>query len=239
MSPRPFLTARWVDLGIVTYAVDPSLVAPFMPPGLEPDVWPAFAGQALVSLVAFDFLDTRVKGIRIPGHVNFPEVNLRFYVRDPRTSDQGVCFIRELVPRHAIAWVAKRIYNEPYQVATMRSRVEEVGEIRRIEHHFTVRGCQSSLIVSGSATRRIPPEGDLARFLTQKLFGFGRDHKGRTLRYRVDHPVWELHDRAVADVNVDFARVYGSAWRILNDARPVSVVLAKGSEVRVDPHRPN
>ena len=74
-------------------------------------------GQTLVSLVGFRFEDTRLAGLPIPGHRRFDEVNLRFYVR--RIADDGsvrraVVFIRELVPRWAIAAVARWIYNEPY-----------------------------------------------------------------------------------------------------------------------------
>src|SRR4051812_2159224 len=88
----PFLTARWSNLCLLTYAVPRALLTPRLPPGLELDTRPGLAdgptadrfapdGPAFVSLVAFDFLDTRVLGVPWPGYRNFPEINLRFYVR--------------------------------------------------------------------------------------------------------------------------------------------------------------
>src|SRR5437868_12171774 len=99
---RPFLTARWSNVFLATYAVPDDLLLPRLPPGLVLD---RRAGQAFVSLVAFDFIDTRVFGIPWPGYRSFPEVNLRFYVRCGE--QRGVVFIRELVSPRLVAWLAR------------------------------------------------------------------------------------------------------------------------------------
>ena len=111
---RPFLTARWEHLVLLNYPCPAALLAPLVPAGTTLDAW---HGQTLVSLVGFRFEDTRLAGLPIPGHRRFDEVNLRFYVR--RVAEDGslrraVVFIRELVPRWAIASVARWLYNEPY-----------------------------------------------------------------------------------------------------------------------------
>src|SRR5262245_26571807 len=116
----PFLTARWSNLFLATYAVPHDLLRPRLPPGLELDIWER---QAFVSLVAFDFLQTRVLGVPWPGYRDFPEVNLRFYVR--HGNQRGVTFIREFVPRRLVAWMARLLYNEPYVAAPMRSQAGE------------------------------------------------------------------------------------------------------------------
>lgn len=232
---KPFLTARWTNLCVITHALEPALVRPWMPPGLEHDELPDLPGKALVSLVAFDFLETRVKGVRVPGHVDFPEVNLRFYVRDPKTGDQGVCFVRELVPRVAIAWVARAVYNEPYRVARMRSSVVGLADRVRVEHQFRFRGSNASVVVEGSLRKRASEEGSRERFLTQRLWGYGTTRLGKRLRYRVEHPVWELHDQVTANVELDYRKMYGAKWGVLGEAAPVSVILAAGSEVSVAP----
>ena len=63
---------------MANYEVDPSLLASRIPAGTELDLED---GKCFVSLVGFMFLDTRVLGMPIPFHVNFEEVNLRFYVK--------------------------------------------------------------------------------------------------------------------------------------------------------------
>jgi uncharacterized protein YqjF (DUF2071 family) len=100
--PRPFLTAQWANVAAVTFAVEPERLLAHLPAGAEID---ELEGAARVSLVAFEFRDTRLLGAKLPRHVNFPEINLRFYIR--YGGQRGVVFIRELVPRAAIASVAR------------------------------------------------------------------------------------------------------------------------------------
>src|SRR4051812_46066231 len=94
---RPLLSAEWRSLAMLNYEVDPQLLARFTPGGTEVDT---FVGRALVSLVGFEFLKARFNGCSAPGLRDFPEVNLRFYVRR-RVENQwrrGVVFIREIAP---------------------------------------------------------------------------------------------------------------------------------------------
>ena len=121
---RPFLTARWEHLVLLNYACPAALLAPLVPAGTTLDPW---LGQPLVSLVGFRFEDTRLAGVPIPGHRRFDEVNLRFYVRrvaEDGTLRRAVVFIRELVPRRAIAAVARWIYNEPYLAVRMGHAID-------------------------------------------------------------------------------------------------------------------
>src|SRR6266699_1116460 len=119
---RPFLPARWSNLAILTWEVPPALLEPHLPAGLELD---RRDGAAFASLVAFDFLDTKVLGVPWPGFRNFPELNLRFYVR--YGNQRGVVFVREFVPKRFVAWAARTLYNEPYRAARMTSLVNDVA----------------------------------------------------------------------------------------------------------------
>src|SRR6476660_7311882 len=121
--PRPFLTARWESLVLLNYACPASLLEPLVPSGTTLDTW---RGQHLISLVGFLFRDTRLLGLAIPFHRTFEEVNLRFYVRRTRSDGtvvRAVVFIRELVPKRAIAAVARALYNEPYLALPMAHRL--------------------------------------------------------------------------------------------------------------------
>ena len=75
---RKFLTARCHDLIIVNYEINPELLDDLMPHGTELDF---HEDRCFISLVGFIFLDTRVLRIPIPFHINFEEVNLRYYVK--------------------------------------------------------------------------------------------------------------------------------------------------------------
>lgn len=219
---------------LVTYAVDAALLMPRLAPGLELDTRD---GRAFVSLVAFDFLNTRVKGVKWPWHVNFPEINLRFYVRRADGGDlrRGVMFVRELVPRPAISVVAKLMYNEPYANARMKSGVTKTGGKIRVEHSWRFGGRGHWLRVEADDEPFTPGEDSVEHFFKEHSWGFGVSRRGRLLTYRVDHPVWRVFPGPRVEMDVDFAACYGAEWGVLNGAEPVSVVLAEGSGVRVWP----
>lgn len=119
MPERRFLRANWINLLMLNYEVDPEILKPHLPPYTILDLWEE---KALVSMVGFRFLDTRVLGIRWPGHANFEEVNLRFYVKyfDGETWKRGAVFISEIVPKRMIALIANNLYKEHYQALPMR-----------------------------------------------------------------------------------------------------------------------
>ena len=229
-----FLTARWSNLILLTYAVPPDLLRHRLPDELELDTRD---GRAFASLVAFDFLETRVLGVAWPGFRNFPEVNLRFYVRDRRGGERGVMFVREFVPQRFVAWVARTIYNEPYAAVPMRSRVDVSGDAISVAHELTVGGRTHAIRASGDAAAVCPAETSDAHFFKEHRWGFGRSRGGRCIRYEVVHPTWECHAVREWSLDLDWAGVYGPEWAVLQDVRPVSVVLAKGSGVRVLPKR--
>ncbi len=229
---RPFLTARWSNLAIITWEVPPALLEPHLPAGLELD---RRGGAAFASLVAFDFLGTRVWGVAWPGLSNFPEINLRFYVR--LGERRGVVFIREYVPRPLVAWAARAIYNEPYLVAPIESTVAgdapAIATMRRLS--WQGRSHTIEAVGSGPAFR---PAGDSdEHFFKEHQWGFGRDRRGRTLAYEVRHPLWDVYPVRSWSVDLDWTHVYGASWSFLSSEKPASVVLAAGSAVSVYPRR--
>ncbi len=226
---RPLLTARWGNLLVVTFPVADRLLEPHLPPGVTID---RLAGRARVSFVAFEFARTRLYGVAIPGHTHFPEINLRFYAR--YGADRGIVFIREFVPRRAVALVARARYNEPYLTIPMQSGTRPSGRDRLLITHQFGPG-PSSVAAEVDARGELPPTDSDEYWLTHQAFGFGRTHRGTARRYRVDHPVWPLHPVRELRVDVDFAGLYGPEWAFLRDAAPSHVTFAAGSEVALYP----
>lgn len=224
-----FLRAAWRRLVLVTYAVEPARLEPWLPPGLTFDLRD---GQAFVSLVAFDFLETKVLGMGWPGLRDFPEINLRFYVREGER--RGVAFVREWVPSHLVAGVARWLYNEPYQAAPMTSSHRVDGDRLIVEHRLSVGGDQT-LRVEADAAPTLPAEDSLEHFFKEHSWGYGTSRRGRLVRYEVQHPRWRTHRVRSLDLAWDWGAVYGAAWADLAGAEPASVVLAEGSPVAVSP----
>ncbi len=177
MTPsHAFLTADWRRLVLLNYDIAPDLLRPFVPSGTTLDLW---RGHALVSVVGFQFLNTRLRGIPLPFHQHFEEVNLRFYVRRDLPGGEcrrGVTFIKELVPRRAVAFVARMFYNEPYQAVPMRSSGEPgapaVSDRIVYEWRLGNRWQRVACGVTGEPT--IPRDDDERTFIAEHYWGYGR-----------------------------------------------------------------
>jgi uncharacterized protein YqjF (DUF2071 family) len=228
--PRPFLTAEWRNLFLATYAVPPSLLKPSLPPGLELDTR---NGDAFVSLVAFQFVNTHVLGVEWPGYRDFPELNLRFYVR--HGGDRGVVFVREIVSLRLVAWLARAIYNEPYRVAPLTSHCHEGEDSQTMEYRLMWAGRAQVLRVTGRKPAFLPDAASVEHFFKEHHWGYGRTRRGQTLRYEVTHPPWEVFPVQSYLIDFDWAEVYGPQWDLLSKAGPMSTVFAVGSAVAVYP----
>ncbi len=227
---KPFLTANWNYLLNVTFPVPPKILADHVPPGVELDVQD---GHAFASVVAFHFLDTRVKGLKIPFHVNFPEINLRYYVK--YNGRRGVVFWRELVPKPAIAWVANGLYNEPYAPARMKVKLEDQQADKVLTHDFRYGGKQHQITARFGMETRVPAEDSIEHYFKEHDIGFGVNHFGKTLSYDVLHPRWAIYRLKSYELNLDYAALYGSQWAFLADTTPVAALVAEGSAVEVYP----
>mgnify|MGYP006143686353 CR=1 FL=1 len=229
----PFLTAQWRWLAMLNYEVDPALLRPLVPAGTELDAW---GGVTYASIVGFMFLDTRVLGIPIPFHRDFEELNLRFYVRrrGPEGWRRGVVFIKEIVPRFAIAAVARVVYGENYVALPMRHRLDiatRTGGTVEYEWRSGGRWCGVRAAVNGPAGPLA--EGSEEEFITEHYWGYARQRDGGTVEYQVEHPRWNVWRAESASLDCDVAALYGPGFAECLSAPPRSALVADGSEIVV------
>ena len=232
--PRPFLTARWESLILLNYVCPTALLEPLVPAGTTLDLW---QGEALVSVVGFLFKDTRLLGTPIPFHRHFEEVNLRFYVlRETPDGElrRAVVFVRELVPRWAIATVARVVYNEPYLAVPMHHHVELAPSTGgTVAYGWRHEGTPYTLRGTAHGPAELATPGSEAEFITEHYWGYPRQRDGGTLEYQVEHPSWRVWTLTDAAFEGPPAPLYGPAFTdVLADA-PHSAFLAVGSEVAV------
>lgn len=213
---------------MANFEVDPSLLASRVPAGTELDL---HEGRCFVSLVGFMFLDTRVLGFLVPFHVNFEEVNLRFYVRREIDGEvrRGVVFIKEIVPRFAIATVARKMYGEPYEAMKM----SHVRSESTVGYSWFRGKNKNRLEVEIDSNLGVPEEGSHGSFIIEHYWGYTKRGEKRTDEYKVEHPKWELFSVKHPKIEVDFGKTYGNEFEFLNDQPLHSVLLAKGSEIAV------
>jgi uncharacterized protein YqjF (DUF2071 family) len=234
MQPRPFLTARWEHLAMLNFEIDPAFLAPYVPAGTELDF---HEGRTFVSLVGFQFRDTRVRGWAIPRHRNFEELNLRFYVRRFVKGElrRGVVFIKELVPRHAVTAVARWVYGENYATHAMRSRVEQAQSSIAVEYAWHAGRRWHRMQVCGAGEPQPAAIGSEERFITEHYWGYTRRSVTVTHEYEVAHPSWNLWSIRHYELDCDAAQLYGTTFARTLSQRPSSVLLADGSPIVVYP----
>ena len=234
---RVFLTAEWRYLAMLNYVIDPAILRPLVPGGTELDFW---EGRTYISMVGFLFQNTRVRGIAIPFHCNFEEINLRFYVR--RKAPDGawrraVVFIREIVPRQAIAYVARVIYNEPYLALPTAHRIEPKSgsetDIKSATYSWKHLGRDHFLKIVTRGKVRPLLEGSEAEFIAEHYWGYTAQRDGSTLEYQVEHPRWRVWDSTLAEFQCDVAALYGQQYVSVLNRSADSAFLAEGSPVGV------
>ena len=235
-----FLTGEWRYLAMVNYQVDPALLLPHVPRGTELDAW---RGTAYLSVVGFLFRRTRVLGLPVPLHRSFEEVNLRFYVRRDAGGEvrRAVTFVKEIVPRRAIALVARWAYNEPYVALPMRHSLERPdhgdGAPGRVRYEWRQPSGTSAVTVESTGVAAAVGAGSEAEFITEHYWGYTRQRDGGTVEYQVAHPRWRIWTVTQAMVEGDLAELYGRRFAEALGGRPSSAFLAEGSAVAV--HRPS
>jgi uncharacterized protein YqjF (DUF2071 family) len=212
---------------MLNYAIDAALLQPFVPAGTELD---QHDGRTWVSLIGFEFNETRLLGHAIPFHQSFEEVNLRFYVR--RESRRGVVFIRELVPKLAVSTIARVAYGERYSCVPMTHRVERGTELTNVEFSWGAGGARCSLAMRTSQTAYLPEDGSLAQFITEHYWGYSI-RSGSTVEYQVEHPQWRVQNADSAKFTGDGAKYYGADFGKILACAPDSAFLANGSAVTV------
>jgi len=232
ITSKVFLTAEWRKLALAQYAVDREILLKYLPPNTELDDW---QGKYYVSLVGFMFIDVKLRGLNIPFHTNFEEVNLRFYVRykDGEEWKRGVVFIKEIVPLPAITFVANTIYKENYQTLPMKHVWIEQEHQLEVDYLWKSNKKWNKFSVTTSSKAQEILIGSEEEFITEHYWGYTKIGANRTSEYGVEHPRWEAYPIKDYSIDVDFGINYGREFAFLSNTKPNSVILAEGSEIRV------
>ena len=214
-----FLKAEWRKLAFANYEINPKLLLPYLPFGTELDLW---EGKCYVSLIGFMFQEVKLLGIKIPFHVNFEEVNLRFYVKrydteEDRENDnykRGVVFIKEIVPKPAITFVANTVYGENYETMKMSHTWIENEDNREVEYRWqkNAKTKINSIYLKTAKNQSEIEEGSETEFITEHYWGYAKQNDKKTNEYEVTHPKWKKYDVLDYKINADFGEIYGKEF---------------------------
>lgn len=227
-----FLKAEWNNLALINYEIDADILKDYLPIGTEIDYW---NGKCYISLVGFMFENVKILGLKIPFHTRFEEVNLRFYVKRFENNEwkRGVVFIKEIVPKPPLTLVANTIYKEHYETLPMFHSVNFERDQKLFTYGWKKQNYKNSFtLITEKELSDIETQSE-AEFITEHYFGYTKTNKG-TYEYEVKHQRWQQYKVKNYFINVDFKGTYGNSFEFLQNQRPISVILAKGSEIRVE-----
>ncbi|AZA84450.1 hypothetical protein C1637_06310 [Chryseobacterium lactis] len=225
-----FLKAEWRKLAIINYEINPGVLLKYLPQGTELDF---YKGKCYVSVVGFMFLNTKLLGMPIPFHRNFEEVNLRFYVKKKENGiwKRGVVFIKEIVPKPALSFVANSVYKENYHTMPMRNLIHEKEDELLIQYSWKDKSWHSIRITADNTMQKMEADSEF-EFITEHYWGFTKKENSVS-EYEVCHPKWDHYLVKDYHLDIDFNKIYGHEFDDLNHQKPISVMLAEGSEIEV------
>lgn len=218
---------------MLNYEVDPAVLTPYIPPGTVLDLW---QGKALVSMVGFMFLETSVIGVKWPFHVNFEEVNLRFYVKyfDGNEWKRGAVFVSEIVPKVLIAVIANNLYKEHYRALPMRHSVTQLNENdTNFLYEWRLNGKWNKLGATVSNSRKPIQGGSAEEFILEHYWGYNKMSNTQTMEYQVEHISWEVGEVKDVIFDADVTELYGKTFEPYLKDKPYSAFFAGGSEICV------
>jgi uncharacterized protein YqjF (DUF2071 family) len=228
-----FLKANWENIIMVNYEIDPKVLLPFLPNGVELDL---FNGKAYISLVGFMFKKTKLFNIPIPKWGTFEEINLRFYVTrtENNQTKRGVVFINETIPYRIVAWTANKLYNEHYTVVPTNHTISKDAMSQKIKFEWLLQKKWNSIYVENELSSNEMKSNSLEKFIYEHYYGYTKIDSIKTEEYRLQHPSWNTYKVLNYEIDCDFKAMYGESFSVLNDTKPAAVFIAEGSSVGIE-----
>lgn len=222
---KQFLSSTWKNTFIVTWEIEPELLLEHLPHkiGLYTE-----NGKAFLSFVVYNFENTKVKGIKMPFHVSFPEMDLRYYVK--HNNSLGVAFIQHIVPRYCISLWAKRIFNENYITLPMDYSFQET-ETSKVLHYKVWK--DKKMFSLDFLSNKEFVESTFSLY-NQVQYGFGVDKYGNSTKFKFDK-LNNFHSLSTLDyaINLDYSALFGRKWAFLNELSPIDVTALNDNKVRI------
>lgn len=229
---KVFLKAKWENIIMANYEIDPKLLIPYLPNGVSLDL---FNGKAYVSLVGFMFKNTKLFNVPIPFFGSFEEINLRFYVirKEGNILKRGVVFINETIPYQLVAWVANKLYNEHYTVVPTKHELSSNNKTIQIKFEWLLQKKWNTIAVGYESKTESMKTGSLEKFIYEHYYGYTKINDLKTEEYQLRHPSWKIHKVTDYKIDCDFEAMYGKSFSILSQTQPSEVFIAEGSDVAI------
>lgn len=207
-----FLKANWENIIMANYEIDPAILIPFLPKGVELDL---YEGKAYVSLVGFMFKKTKLFNVPIPHFGTFEEINLRFYVvrKEGDTVKRGVVFINETIPYPIVAWMANKLYKEHYTVVPTKHEITTESKSKKVQFEWLLNKKWNSIYVEATTEAKVMESQSLEKFIFEHYYGYTKIDQNNTEEYKLQHPSWLVNQVLDYKIDCDFTAMYGDSFR--------------------------
>jgi uncharacterized protein YqjF (DUF2071 family) len=190
------LAQTWQQLLFAHWRVDPKVVAPLIPAGLEVDT---FDDSAWIGVVPFLMNNVHPRAtFNVSGLSRFPELNVRTYVK--RDDKPGVWFLSLDAGNPVAVRIGRGLFHLPYYNAAMT--ISREGDWVRYTSHR--KGAEVNFEGKyrpiGDIYRSQP--GSIDEWLTERYCLYTGDAQGRIMRLDIQHRPWPLQP-AEAKINVN------------------------------------
>ncbi|HEY7567471.1 MAG TPA: DUF2071 domain-containing protein [Gemmatimonadaceae bacterium] len=223
---------KWRHLLFASWPLAPDEMRRHVPPNFELDT---FDGKAWLSLVPMHMEDLHFRFFPpIPGTSDFPEINVRTYVRlagsKGRPDRRGVYFFSIDAACWLGSLVARWVFHTPYEYAHMQ--LTERGT-----HHHMVAHRKASRLAPAAdfvatygptGEPSLPADGSLAAFLVDRDTAFAIS-RGVLYWGPISHPPWKLAD---AEAEFEVNTLAAAAGITLPNVKP-ELHYSRGTNTRL------
>ncbi|MGI5215821.1 YqjF family protein [Plantactinospora sp. CA-290183] len=203
---RPVMYHRWNWITFIHWRYPSPTLQALLPEGLTVETCD---GSAWIGLTPFLMQEVRAPALpAVPWLSEFPEINVRTYVRD-RRGRSGIWFLSLDAARLPAVLAARAGYGLPYFWSDMRVRVEGDRVDYRCRRRWPgPRGarCDAETRIGPALTgAEVDP---LAHFLTARYRLFSRI-AGRLVAAEAEHVPWPLHRAELLRLDQDLVTAAG------------------------------
>lgn len=204
-SGQPVMHQKWGKLLFMHWRVEPSLIRPLIPAGLEVDT---FDGSAWIGIVPFTMWDIRPLPPYLPGVPGLSamhELNVRTYVH--LNGIPGVWFLSLDCNSASAVFGARTLYYLPYYNADLiLEQADSTIDYSLKRTDKPPANFRATWKIGTSVANASP--NSLEFFLTERYCLFS-EHKSNLYRSRIHHPAWSLQTATLASHSSTMIEVLG------------------------------
>ncbi len=236
---KPLYRAEWREIVVVSFEIDPKLLASYVPPKTEIDL---YEGSAFVSLMARVCKNIKPYGFPIVFSKAMDQVQLRFYVKR-KVGDsyrRGVCLIKDFLPKRKVSVFLNWMFKHRFEQVHIKRDSEFFentlpDQLPMAEYQWQTGDAWNHVKVKARSQMRKQEKKTKEAFLLDHHYGYATND-GKTYEFFVDYTPWAMWDAQSGSFECDVERVFGRHFVRALKQRPASVFLARGSDVTI--HKP-